>query len=245
VQSVFFTITVSISTDKHSIVERLYAAGAHFGFKKSRRHPTVAPYLHTTKDGNDIFDLEKSAELLFKAKEALEGAGASGKVVLFVATKSEVARLVKETATAIGMPYVTNRWIGGLLTNFGEIKKRLARLDELETESRSGWLARRYTKKERVIFDREVKKLSHNFGGIVGMHKTPDMLVVVDPRHDIIAVKEARKMGIPVIAVMNSDCDASLVTYPVVVNDALQSSVSVAIGELAASFAAARAPLAG
>jgi len=220
----------------NTLIEQLFSAGAHFGFKKSRRHPSVTPYLFASKDGNDIIDLEQSAELIIKAAAFLEESGKNGKTVVFVGTKDEVSRIVKEVAEKLAMPYVTNRWIGGMMTNFSEIKKRIARLESLTLEQESGELERKYTKKERVLITREMDKLKHNFGGIKALTRPADVMVVVDPRHDSIAVQEARDLNIPIIALMSSDCDVTSVTYPVIVNDALQASVSVVIAELARSF---------
>jgi small subunit ribosomal protein S2 len=225
----------------NNLIERLFSAGAHFGFKKSRRHPTVTSYLFTSKDGNDIFDLEQSAALIESAAAILNEAGKNGKNVVFVGTKDEVSRLVKATAESISMPFVTNRWIGGMLTNFSEIKKRIARLDSLMAERESGELDRKYTKKERVMINREIDKLNFNFAGIKTLTRTPDMMVVVDPRHDVIAVQEALDVRIPVIALLSSDCDASKITHPVFVNDALQSSVTVVLGELSKAYAEGKA----
>ncbi len=224
-----------------TLIDRLFTAGAHFGFKKSRRHPTVTQYLFTSKDGNDIFDLEQSATLIQAAAAVMNEAGKNGKTVIFAGTKDEVARLVRASAEKVSMPYVTNRWIGGMLTNFSEIKKRIMRLDSLTNERESGELDRKYTKKERVMINREITKLEFNFAGIKGITKTPDLMVVVDPRHDVIAVQEARDMRVPIIALLSSDGDASKVTHPIMVNDALQSSVSVVLDELTAAFAAGRA----
>ncbi len=221
-----------------SLIERLFKVGAHFGFKKSRRHPTVTSYLYGTKDGNDIFDLEKTAALIERAKELVRDAGTNGKVVLFVGTKEEVVTLTKAAALKIEMPYVVHRWIGGMLTNLPEIKKRIARLDELTLGTASGELERKYTKKERMIMGREVAKLEHNFKGVSKMMKLPDFMVVVDPRHDHIAVKEAQSMRIPVIGIMSSDCDMTTVQHPVLVNDALQGSVAMVLDELVGAYAA-------
>ncbi len=219
-----------------TLIQRLFNAGAHFGFKKSRRHPTVVPYLFTTKEGVDIFDLEKTAAAVADVKELLKQAGSAGKTVLFVGTKDESAKIIKSTAEGVGAPYVANRWIGGMLTNFSEIKKRINRLEALTHESTSGELERKYTKKERVMIGREMDKLVFNFGGIKDMQKAPDYMLVVDPRHDHIAVTEARTRNVPVIAIMSSDCDASQIAYPVVVNDSLQTSVSLILEELTAAY---------
>tara|TARA_B100001989_G_scaffold242737_1_gene209787 strand:+ start:278 stop:1015 length:738 start_codon:yes stop_codon:yes gene_type:complete len=219
-----------------SLVERLFEAGSHFGFKKSRRHPTVVPYLYTTKDGNDIFDLEKTNAALEAAKEVLKEAGSMGKTVLFVGTKDEASKLVKEAAEKTESPYVTNRWIGGMLTNFSEIKKRINRLEALLHEKENGELERKYTKKERVVIGREIDKLSFNFSGISKVTRLPEYMLVVDPRHDEIAVSEALEKGVKIISIMSSDCDASKIDYPVVANDSLQSSVSLIMEEMVAAY---------
>jgi len=225
-----------MSTTNSTLIQRLFNAGAHFGFKKSRRHPTVVPYLFTTKDGVDIFDLEKTATSVEAVKELVKQAGLMGKVVLFVGTKDEAVSIVKKAAETAGAPYVVNRWIGGMLTNMSEVKKRINRLEALTNESTSGELERKYTKKERVMIGREMDKLTFNFGGIATMQKAPDLLLVVDPRHDHIAVTEAKTRNVPVIAIMSSDCDASKIDYPIVVNDSLQTSVSLILEELAGAY---------
>jgi small subunit ribosomal protein S2 len=227
-----------MSTTNSTLLQRLFNAGAHFGFKKSRRHPTVVPYLFTTKEGVDIFDLEKTAATLETTKELLQQAGSMGKTVLFVGTKDESSKIVKRIAEGAGAPYVVNRWIGGILTNWSEIKKRIIRLEALTHEMASGELERKYTKKERVMIGREIDKLNFNFSGVAAMQKSPDYVLVVDPRHDAIAVTEASVRGIPVIAVMSSDCDVAKVTYPVVVNDSLQTSVTLVLEELASAYKA-------
>lgn len=215
-----------------SLIGRLFSVGAHFGFTKSRRHPSVVPYLFGNKQGTDIIDLEKTSALLDTAKAVIEEAGKTGKVVLFVGTKEEITETVKKHALLSEMPYVVNRWIGGMLTNFSEIRKRIARLHELTEQGESGELERKYTKKERVVIGRELTKLNTNFGGIKVLEKIPSLLVVVDPRHDAIAVREALDLGIPVIGISSSDTDIRKITHPIVVNDALQASVSLILDEL-------------
>ncbi len=222
----------SNATGGKTLIERLFAAGSHFGFTKSRRHPTVEPYLFGNKQGTDIFDLEKTAELLATAKEVVKEAAKAGKTILFVSTKEEVSALVKSYAEKVEMPYVTNRWIGGMLTNFSEIKKRLNRLADLTAQGISGELERKYTKKERVVIGRELEKLTYNFEGIKSLDRVPSLLVIVDPRHNSIAVEEAKTLHLPVIGITSSDGNLRNITHPVVVNDSLQSSVSLILEEL-------------
>ena len=231
---------MSTTNNSQNLVERLFAAGAHFGFAKSRRHPSVKPYLFGNKQGTDIFDLEKTAALIAEAKAVLEAAGKDGKTVLFVSTKDESSKLVKAEATRVESPYVVNRWIGGTLTNFSEIKKRIDRLHQLTVEGESGELERKYTKKERVMIGREIEKLQYNFGGIKDIESTPAMLVVVDPRHDQIAVREAADSNIPVVGIMSSDNNLNLVQHPVVANDALQASLAVVLRELVDAYQAGK-----
>jgi len=231
---------MTADTETKTIVERLFNAGAHFGFSKSRRHPTSKPYIFGNKQGVDIFDLEKVASSLETAKEVLAKAGKEGKIVLFVGTKDEISPIVKNEALRAEAPYVTNRWIGGMLTNFSEIKKRIERLKALTVEGEAGELERKYTKKERVVIGREIDKLTFNFGSIKDMDLVPHLLVVVDPRHDEIAVTEARELKIPVVGIMSSDNDANKVTTPVFVNDSLQASVSLVLGELVDAYIAGK-----
>ena len=229
-----------MSTDtkdtNQNLIDRLFAAGSHFGFSKSRRHPSAQKYLFGTKHGNDIFDLEKTAAIVADTKAVLEAAGKDGKTVLFVSTKEETSAIVKAEAERSEMPYVTNRWIGGMLTNYGEIKKRIERLKNLIQQGESGELERKFTKKERVVIGRELDKLNFNFGGIKDMERLPALMVVVDPRHDVIAATEAKDMNIPVVGIMSSDNDTKSVAHPVVVNDALTSSVSMVLKELTDAY---------
>jgi small subunit ribosomal protein S2 len=155
---------------------------------------------------------------------------------LFVGTKDEASKIVKAAAEKAEAPYVTNRWIGGMLTNFTEIKKRITRLETLTNEKTTGELDRKYTKKERVVIGREAAKLEFNFFGLSQLNKLPDMLLVVDPRHDHIAVTEAAEKNIPVMALTSTDGDASVIKHPVVANDALQTSVSLIVAELTDAY---------
>ncbi len=227
-----------MSTENNTnIIERLFEAGAHFGFSKSRRHPSVVPFIFGSKNGTDIFDLEQTAVQIETAKKLIAEAGENGKKVLFVGTKEEVQNIVKDAALKVEAPYVVNRWIGGMLTNFPEIRKRIERLKTLTAERESGELERKYTKKERVVIGREVDKLEFNFGGIKDIERTPGLMVVVDPRHNFIAVQEANDMKVPVIGIMSSDCDTTKVQAPIMVNDALTSSVSLVLSELTDAYA--------
>ncbi len=234
------TKTIGDTTTK-SLIERLFNVGAHFGFTKSRRHPTATPFIFGNKQGTDIIDLEKTTASLETAKTFLTETAKSGKTILFVGTKEEMITTVQMHAESIEMPFVVNRWVGGMLTNFSEIKKRIQRLADLTAQGESGELERKYTKKERVIIGREFDKLTSNFSGIKHMDRHPSALIIVDPRHDSIAVSEARELNIPIIGITGSDANLRLLTYPIVVNDALQGSVSLILGELIQAYKAGKA----
>ncbi|HEU4677239.1 MAG TPA: 30S ribosomal protein S2, partial [Candidatus Paceibacterota bacterium] len=190
--------------------------------------------------GTDIIDLEKTTELLEAAKSVLAEAGKAGKTVLFVGSKEEIAPVVKAHAEAAEMPYVVNGWVGGMLTNFAEIKKRVQRLGDLTAQGESGELERKYTKKERVIIGRELDKLTHNFLGIQKMDRLPALLLVVDARHDSIAVAEARELDIPIVGIVSSDTNLRLIDHPIVANDSLQASVTLILDELTKAYMSGR-----
>lgn len=228
------------STTANTLIERLFSVGAHFGFTRSRRHPTVAKYIFGNKQGTDIFDLEKTAALIESAKAVCAEAGKNGKTILFVGSKEEIKKTVEAHAKSVEMPYVVNRWVGGILTNFTEIRKRVQRLHDLTAQGESGELERKYTKKERVIIGREHAKLTTNFGGIQKMDRLPSVMVVVDPRHDAIAVAEANHLNIPVIGITSSDANLGLIKHPILVNDGLQASVSLILNELIEAYKAGK-----
>lgn len=221
-------------------IDTLFSAGAHYGFTKRRRHPSVLPFLYGAKDGNDIINLEVAAKQLVDAATIIRDMAAAGKTVLLAGTKDEVVAQVTATGQALGIPYVANRWIGGMLTNFSEVKKRIQRLDALQNEKESGVWERKYTKKEGVMLGRELAKLEFNFGGIRTLTKAPDLLIVIDPRFEEIAVEEAQTLSIPVIAIAGTDCNIKHINYPVVMNDALRESVAVALKTFSDAFTAGR-----
>jgi len=189
----------------------------------------------------EIFDLTKTDAQLTEAKKVMSTLARDGKIVLFVGGKREVSDQVRETASRIGQPYVAGRWLGGTISNFTEIKKRIDRLADLLQKRDSGELAKLYTKLERIYIDREIDRLSERLGGISELTRKPDAFVIVDTKHEAHATKEARDAGIPVIGIMSSDCDLSDATYPIVTNDASRATVSLILDELANAFEAGRA----
>lgn len=222
-------------------VDRLFEAGAHFAQVKSRRHPSMKPYVIGSKSRVEIFDLVKTDGQLAAAKAALAALGRDGKTVLFVGGKREVSDIVKSAADNAAAPYVAGRWLGGTISNFTEIKKRIDRLAELVGKRDSGELAKQYTKLERVFIDREIERLKSRLDGITALSKKPDALLVVDTRHEAHAVKEAKQAGIPVIAIMSSDCDLKEAAYPIAMNDSSRHAVKLVLDELAGALVAGRA----
>ncbi len=206
------------------IIDSMFKAGAHFGFSKTRRHPTITPYIFGSKNKVEIFDLEKTSELLNKALAFVSSLAKEGKTILFVGGKSEARNSIKNSALSINMPYVDGRWIGGTLTNFPQIRKRVEKLERLNSEKEKGELAK-YTKKERLLIDREIANLERFFSGIVSLKDLPKAVFIVDPKKEKIAVKEAKDMGIPVIALLGSDCNLKDVDYPIIGNDSSQMSI--------------------
>lgn len=226
-------------TDENSTVEikRLFDTGAHFAQVKSRRHPSMKPYLVGTKGRQEIIDLVKTTEQLESAKTVMSALAKEGKTVLYVGGKVEIATLVKKSAQEINAPYVAARWLGGTISNWSEIKKRIDRLAEILEKEASGTLAKQHTKLELVMVGREKKRLSERLDGITSMSKKPDALLVVDTKHEKHAVKEANDAGIPIIAIMSSDCDIKDATYPIVANDTSRKTVELILSELTEAFA--------
>ena len=204
----------SVSTS----IEKMFEAGAHYGYGKSRRHPSVSSYIYATKNNSDIIDLEKTSVMLEEATEFVKNLGAQNKIILFVGTKPEARDIIKNEASNLNMPYVNIRWIGGTLSNFTEIKKRITELEKYNKESVEGGLEK-YTKKERVVMAKKMEKLSKYYGGLISLKKTPDALFVIDPKAEHIAATEAKKSDVPVVALVNSDSNIKDINYPIVGND--------------------------
>lgn len=231
-----------MTTDKTAGVgvDRLFGTGAHFAQLKSRRHPSMKPFVIGAKSKVEIFDLSKTDAQLSAAKDVMSALARDGKIVLFVGGKSEVAPAVKDAASRVGQPFVAGRWLGGTISNFTEIKKRIDRLADLLQKRDSGELAKLYTKLERVYLDREIDRLQERLGGIAELTRKPDAFVIVDTKHEAHATKEARDAGIPVIGIMSSDCDIADATYPIAVNDASRDTVKLILSELADAYDAGR-----
>lgn len=199
--------------------KKLLEAGAHFGHKTSRWHPAMRQYIHSKRGGNHIIDLTKTAQMLETALEAMTAAVAGGGKVLLVSTKKQAVDVVTKLAEDTKMPFVVNRWLGGMLTNYNTISGRVKHLKTLEEKMASGELAAKYSKLEVQRFQEEIDEMNELYGGIKDMPARPSMLFVVDILHDKNAVAEATKLNIPVVALVDTNADPRLVRYPVPSND--------------------------
>lgn len=234
----FDTMSTRQMTTKSSLsnrIEELFKVGAHFGFVKSRRHPSAKPFIFGAKNKVEIFDLEKTSEELEKALAFVSEKGKESAPILFVGGKSEAREAIRKAGEDLSMPFVAGRWIGGTLTNFNEIKKRIAKLEELTTQKEKGELGK-YTKKERLLIDREIEKLTLYFSGLSNLKGLPKLMVVVDPKKESIAVAEAKRMNVPVVAIAGSDCNLYEVDYAIPANDSSRQSISYIIGEVVSAY---------
>ena len=208
-------------------IKQLLEAGAHFGHQTSRWHPRMAPYIHSKREGNHIIDLTKTVDSLNKALDFLNQTAGEGKQVLLVSTKRQAKDKIKEVATATNMPYVTERWLGGMLTNTATIGGRIKRLKDLESRMISGELGARYSKLEVQRMQEEIDEMNHLYGGIKEMAAKPGAVFVADVIHDDIAVKEARKLGVPVVAIVDTNGDPSQISYPIPANDDATKAITL------------------
>ncbi len=200
-------------------VKQLLEAGAHFGHKTSRWHPKMAPYIHSKRNGSHVIDLIKTADKLQEALEFLQKTAADGKQILFVGTKRQAHDIVKETAEATGMPYVVERWLGGMLTNRNTINGRIKHLKDLESKMESGALAQKYNKLELQRLQEEINEMNFLYGGIKNMAARVGAVFVVDVVHEANAIREAKKLGLPIVAIVDTNADPSEATHPIPAND--------------------------
>ena len=207
-------------------IEDLLRAGAHFGHLTSRWNPKMAPYIFMQRNGIHILDLKQTQKLLDEAADAAARFASRGKPILFVGTKKQAQNVVKEEAERAGQPFAVDRWLGGMLTNFSTIRGSLRRMETLRREEADGTTAQ-LKKKERLMRRRELEKLDRVLGGISDMSRLPGALFVVDVKREHIAVDEARKLKIPIIALVDSNVDPDLVDFPIPANDDAMKSVAL------------------
>lgn len=216
-------------------LQELLEAGVHFGHQVRRGHPRMKPYIYGAREGVHIINLEESDKFLKVACEYVYNLGKSGKVLLFVGTKKQARPIIEEAVKESLAPYMTERWIGGFLTNFEEIKKNIKLLKDYKVQKEKGELAK-YTKKEQLLLERKMAKLEKDFQGVMDLEKTPDALFVVDAVSDNIAVREAIRLGIKNVAIADSNCNVSEIDYPIPGNDDAIKSIKILVGAVVAAY---------
>lgn len=222
-------------------LKALLEAGAHFGHKTSRWHPAMKDYIHSRRGENYIIDLTKTAEALNGALKFIEATVAKGDNILLVSTKRQAKDIIKSAAEKLDMPYVSERWLGGMLTNQKTISGRIKHLKDLEAKMASGELQNKYSKLEVQRYQEEIEDMNVKFGGIKEMAKLPGVLFVVDVMEEINAVMEAKKLGIPVVALVDTNADPRLVSHPVPCNDDAVKTIELVTGYVVAAVEAGKA----
>jgi small subunit ribosomal protein S2 len=205
-------------------LDALKKAGLQYGYSRTRRHPSIKPFIEGNANGVDFINLNSTKAQLEEAVTYLKAVSGAGKVILFVGVKPEIRQIIKEVALSLNSPYIAERFIGGTLTNFSQMKKRIEKLHDLLKKKESGELAV-YTKKEQLLIQRDIDRLDRDFGGISALTNLPSAIVMIDPRHESMCIKEAKLLHIPVVALSNTDCTIEGIEYPIVGNDGSVSSV--------------------
>lgn len=223
----------------NELIKQLLEAGVHFGHQTKRWNPKMAPYIFGERNKVYIIDLEKTAECLQKAREFLKDLARKGGSVLFAGTKRQAQDICREQAQSCGMYWVSQRWLGGLLTNYATIKKSIARLKEINKMQEDGSI-KNFTKKEISLMMKERDKLEKNLGGIKDMERLPGALFVVDSKKEELAVAEARKLGIPIVALIDTNCNPELIDYPIPGNDDAIKSIRLVTSLIAESISEGR-----
>jgi small subunit ribosomal protein S2 len=222
------------------LVKDLIEAGVHFGHRASRWNPKMRPYIYARRNLIHIIDVRETIRGLLRARKYLQRISAAGGLILFVGTKRQASDTIEQQATRSGMPFVSDRWLGGTLTNFRTIRSRLGRLEELETILQSDQLST-YSKKMQSALNREYRKMYRNLNGIRSMSRLPECLVIIDPRKEKNAVKEARKLGITTVSLIDTDCNPDDVDLPIPGNDDSIRSIELIVQLLADAALAGKA----
>ncbi len=223
-----------------ALVKQLVESGVHFGHRSSRWNPKMRPYIYARRNKIHIIDVRETIRGLLRAKKYLANVSGHGSLVLFVGTKRQAGEALQKAAERCGMPYVNDRWLGGTLTNFRTIRSRLSRLEELERIRESDEL-NTYSKKMQSSLSREYRKMYRNLNGMRSMNRMPECMVVVDPKKEKNAVKEARKLGIATVALIDTDCDPDQVDLPIPGNDDSMRSIDLIINIIADAIAEGKA----
>ncbi len=213
------------------VIKDILEAGVHFGHRVSRWNPKMRPYIHGKRNLIHIIDIKETVRGLLRAKKYLSQVASQGSLILFVGTKRQAADPIQQVAERCGMPYVKERWLGGTLTNFRTIRSRLKRLEELENLDKTGAI-QTYSKKRQSTLHREFKKIHRNLSGMRDLNRLPEALLVVDPRKEGNAVREARILGIKVVALIDTDSDPDMVDLPIPGNDDSIRSIDLILQQL-------------
>ena len=218
------------------LVKELIDAGIHYGHRVSRWNPKMAPYIFGKRNAIHIIDVRETLKGILLARKFVTQVVAGGKDALLVGTKRQARKAVEDNAMAVSMHYVSDRWLGGTLTNFHEIRKRVGRLDQLEQLETDGMLDT-YSKKEGSALRREMRKVRRNLQGIRRMTRLPGVLFIVDQHREINAIREARKLGIPVVCLLDTDCDPDLVDIPIPGNDDAMRAIELIVAQITEAIA--------
>ncbi len=216
--------------------EQLLEAGVHFGHLTSKWNPKMAPYIFMEQNGIHIIDLNKTSSKLEDAKSAIANIARTGRKVMFVATKKQAKEIVEENAKRVNMPYATQRWLGGMLTNFGTVRKSIKKMQNIEKMKTDGTFEN-MNKKERLMKTREQEKLYNVLGGIEDLNRLPAALFIIDIKREHIAVKEAQKLNIPIFAIVDTNSDPTKVDYAIPGNDDSAKSINILCTEVADAIA--------
>ena len=219
--------------------EKLLEAGVHFGHLRRRWHPRMAPYIFTEQEGVHVFDLFKTHEALKEASQFIKKTVADGGSVIFVGTKRQASEVVGREARRVGAYFINSRWLGGLLTNFDSVKKNINKLEDLSQKIKEKELEH-YTKKEQLLISRHVEKMEREIGGLKGLKELPKAVVLASAKGEEIAAREARLVGIPVVAITDTNADPMLVDYLIPGNDDSTASIEILIATLADAYAAGK-----
>jgi small subunit ribosomal protein S2 len=229
------TVKEEKKEDFNKELEEMFMVGVHFGYSRQSRHPKMKPYIFGVRNNVEIFDLEKTRGCLERAEKFLESLAKEGKKILVVSTKPGIRQLVEEVAKDLNMPYVSERWLGGILTNFKIIKNRLDYFVNLRKKKETGEL-NKYTKKEISRFNKELSRLERFLGGLEPLNTLPAALVIIDPKKEKTALRESFQMSVPAVAVLNSDSDPTGIAYPIPANDASLVSVKYLLSRLMKAY---------
>ena len=221
----------------NALVQEMIEAGVHFGHRASRWNPRMRPYIYARHNSIHIIDVRETVRGLFRAKKYLSQVAQGGSLILFVGTKRQASEAVEREATRCGMPFVSDRWLGGTLTNFRTIRSRLSRLEELETLLNGDDLSM-YSKKAQASLNREYRKIYRNLNGIRTLNRLPEALVIVDPVKEKNAVREAQSLGIPTVGMIDTNCNPEHIDLPIPANDDSIRSIDLILRHLADGVAA-------